>query len=543
MIEHDKQREIQTESFHVSKQDWLSPAWQRSQQYGVARDKLKPLQTISSEDLNLRKRKRKLLLDVSKPFIDHLFKTVEGEFVVVIADEDAVLLMVRGDRLPLDLVDYHITEGVVWTEREFGANALGTALYLNRPIHMVGEDHYCQAFHGMTCAGIPIHDGTGVTIGALAIATYRKEHSPYLLGMVMSTAFAIEQAMRLQSENDFIHLLYERIVHTTNDLMLLVNEDGTLRLANQATNQLFGLSQDHDIRNLFADHSALSISLRTKQQLTDVLEEMVIHDQTYYISWDTYWIEYPMVRDSLLLLVGRDMTKVVQMQRSVKQLERLSTMGKFAAQMAHEIRNPIATIQLAVQLLQKQGVFQGGTEKKADLILSELRRIGSLTDHFLMISKPPKPQLRTYSVQNLLADTCELMNGRFIQSRIKLEQKYDQELPLQWIDPDQIQQVFINLLTNAIDATPEGGHIEVTLSYHDPDCYEIVVKDTGHGIPKENLQDIFEAFYTTKSKGIGLGLSNSKAIIEAHGGHMTVESVDGQGTAVQIQLPILTSPF
>jgi two-component system, sporulation sensor kinase E len=543
MMEGTKKIDLHPSFMETLDDDWLQKAWQRSEQYGVDRDTLPPLHPISRDELIYRKVQRKLLLDAAEPFIDHLYQSVEGEFIVAIADQDGVLLQVRGDRLPKDIQLHHITEGVVWTEQEFGANALGTCLYLDRPIHIVGEEHYCKALHGMTCAGSPIHDEAGNQIGALAVAAYRKEHSVYLLGMVMSTAFAIEQAMRLHNENHFIHLIYERIIHTTNNLILIINPNGTIEHANQAAVQLLGPIRGRNVGELFARHSAIQISLRTRQQLTDVLEEMEIDQNPCYISWDTYWIEDPRLRDPLLLLIGRDMTKMEQMQRSMKQMERLSTMGKFAAQMAHEIRNPIATIQLAVQLMQKQGVFQNGTEKKAELILSELRRIGGLTNHFLMISKPPKPQLRIYSVQTLLADTCELMQSRFLQAQIQLEQYYDQDLPLQWIDPDQIQQVFLNLLTNAIEATPPGGRVEVKMIRKDLDSYEITVKDTGQGIPKENLQDVFEPFYTTKSKGTGLGLSNSKSIIEAHGGQMFIESIDGQGTSVYIQLPILTNPI
>ncbi|UOF90466.1 ATP-binding protein [Fodinisporobacter ferrooxydans] len=526
----------------VISNDWLSDAWRRSVEYGINPEQLKQVRPIDVHELQERKKKKRLLLDVAGPFINHLYTMVDGEFIVVISDQDAVILKVRGEKLPEELLQIHTTEGMVWTEQEFGANALGTALVLDHPVHMVGAQHYCKAFHGMTCAGSPIHDETGTIIGGIAVAAYKKEHSPYLLGMVMSSAFSIEQAIRLQSENRLFHLIYERIMHTANHLYLLVNERGIIEQMNQAATQFFGLSSGTSLSDVMQENSAPMISFRTKQQLFDVKEEYACANGQLTVSWDAYWIDHPLLKRSFLLLIGRDMTKMVQMQRSVEQLERLSTMGKFSAQMAHEIRNPIATIQLAVQILKKQGVFQGNAEKKAELILAQLRRIGGLTDHFLNISKPAKPELRQYSIQTLLSDTCDLMQSQFIQAEIDLRQSYDARISLQWIDPDQMQQVFINLLNNAIDATPKGGTLSATMALRDNDSYEIIVTDTGHGIPEDKLQEIFEPFYTTKSKGIGLGLCNSKAIIEAHGGQMIVESQDDQGTSVHIMLPILQRP-
>lgn len=492
-------------------------------------------------ELQARIKNSRALLEAALPFVDHLYSTVESECIVAICDQDGVLLSTRGERLPDELLHQHTTPGIVWTEEVFGANAMGTALAEDRPIQMVGEEHYLHGLHGMSCAATPLHDEKGQIVGGLAIAAYKTEHSPYMLGTVLSIGHAIEKAMILRSEHYQSLLLQEKVIESSNNLMLVADTSGRIIQINKAARQVLAAGKQGHLQDLFPANSAALIALTEHRNLTDFHEKRICKNRgskETHINWDAHWIVDSLHEQSTLLLVGRDVTKHVRMERTMQQSERLSTMGKFSAQIAHEIRNPVAVIKLAMQLMLKQEEFTEKSQKKGEMILSELRRIEDLVNHFLQISKPQMPNFSVCRITELVLDTCQLMQGSFVDANLRLIERCE-EVGTIIADCDQLQQVFLNLMRNAIDATPAGGTVDVQVRRdpEEPDHVVIRISDTGQGIPEDRLQDVFEAFYTTKSKGTGLGLSNAKAIIEAHGGDMEVESAVDHGTVITIWLP------
>jgi signal transduction histidine kinase len=399
----------------------LKEAWKRSAAYGVDRNQFPEKGWISDEEFVRRLEEHAMLVEVAAPFLDHLYKTVPGKYVAVIADPDGVILSVRG-AIPEEQI-----RKMCLSEKIFGANALGTALYLKEPVQMVGKDHYCTFLNSMTGAAAPLFLPSGTLAGAVAVAASGKEYNPYLLGLVLATGHAIEQAMALQLEH----------------------------------------------------------------------------------------------------------------QNAMRHMERLSALGMFAAEIAHEIRNPITTIQIAVQLLQKQGHWTGEASRKLSLIRTELQRINQMVTQFLLFAKPVGLQRTECDIAALVRDICHLTRVRAESSGIMLEEKYDDTVPLVWVDPDQLRQVVVNLLHNAIDATPEKGIVTVWVGLSEGRktlCIE--VRDTGCGIAEEDLEKIFQPFYSTKTRGTGLGLSTSKMIVEAHGGVLDASSVPGKGTTMRIRIPL-----
>lgn len=517
-------------------------AWERSKAYGVDPTRLPEQTPLGAQELTARIYHNRLLLQSALPYVDQLYSTVESECIVAICDVDGYLLATRGERLPDKLLQHHTTPGMCWHERVYGANAMGTALAEDRPVHMVGEQHFNQELYGMSCAAAPLHDPHGKLVGSLAIAAYKTEHSPYMLGTVLSIGHAIDKAMILKSEHYRTLLLQEKIAETSNNLIIVTGENGRIVHMNEAAKSLLVPTGDgpESLQEMFSEKSAALVALNGRKALTDFVEEVkkTGTSEIHHIFWDAHWIEDETNATSTLLLVGRDMTKFVRLERSSKQGERLSTMGKFAAQIAHEIRNPVAVIKLAMQLMLKQEEFSEKSEKKGKMILSELRRIEDLVNHFLNISKPQTPSFELCNIVETLRDTCNLMQNSFLQGNLQIVEHYE-EIGMITADCDQLQQVFLNLLNNAIDATPSGGTIHVTVRRDEaePEFVQIVISDTGQGIPEDRLADVFEPFYTTKSRGTGLGLSNAKSIIEAHGGDMEVESAVDHGTVVSIWLP------
>jgi two-component system, sporulation sensor kinase E len=519
----------------------FAAAYDRVAQYGVDPNRLPSFPPVSAVELKMRIMQSRELLESALPFVDHLYNTVESECVVAICDADGILLVTRGERLPDRLLQQHTTPGICWTEHTFGVNALGTALAEDHAVHIVGEEHYLVDLNGMSCAATPLHDESGKIVGALAIAGYMTEHSPYMLGTVLSIGHAIEKAMMLKSEHYRTLLMQKKIVETSNNLIVIADREGAILHINDLAQQLLVPVEAQYLSDVFDDKSVATVALTERRDIVDFYGTMK-HQHTgaeHHIFWDAHWVEAPLSNQSTLLLVGRDMTRYVRLERTTKQAERLSTMGKFAAQIAHEIRNPVAVIKLAMQLMLNQEEFSEKSQKKGEMILSELRRIEDLVNHFLQISKPQTPQIGNCNIVKLLSDTTSLMQSVFLEANLRLIEEYE-DVGVIRADCDQLHQVFLNLLRNSIDATPAGGSVKVVVKRdeEEQDLIVIQVIDTGHGIPEDCLADVFEAFYTTKSKGTGLGLSNAKSIIEAHGGDMEVESSIDDGTRISIWLPV-----
>jgi signal transduction histidine kinase len=515
-------------------------AWERSVTYGIDPSLLPEVTPVPGHELQARICANRLLLESALPYVDHLYRTVESECIVAISDADGILLATRGERLPDELLKHHTTPGMCWTEHVFGANAIGTALAEDRPLQMVGEEHYLHGLHGMSCAATPLHDEEGRIVGALAIAAYKTEHSPYMLGTVLSIGHAIETAMVLKSEHYRTLLLQEKITETSSHLILITDREGHILHKNRAAEEFLPTEGARKLQDVFSDKSAAIIALLEQRDLTD-FHEKLLHPQTgeeCHLFWEARWVIDPLDHQSRLLLAGRDMTRYVRLERNMRQSERLSTMGMFAAQIAHEIRNPVAVIKLAMQLMLGQEEFSEKSEKKGKMILDEIRRIEDLVNHFLNISRPQTPNFKDCDIVELLQGTCSLMQGVFHEANLRLVERYE-DVGLIQADFDQVHQVLLNLLGNAIDATPAGGRIELQVQRDEvePGFVRIEVRDTGQGIPEDTLQDVFEPFYTTKSKGTGLGLHNAKSIIEAHGGDMEIQSEIGQGTTFTIWLP------
>lgn len=226
-------------------------------------------------------------------------------------------------------------------------------------------------------------------------------------------------------------------------------------------------------------------------------------------------------------------------------VERLAAVGELAGGLAHEINNPagiiVATSEYALRQLES-GRLNESFKGDLEAICRQARRISNIVSGLLTFSRPTLLQKRLTDVNDVLRQSLDLLAPRCREQRIRLERKLGEVLPQINADPDRLEQVFINLLNNAADAMPNGGTISVESAspLDDGHCVIVTVADTGCGIPEENLQCIFDPFFSTKARGrgTGLGLSVSYGIIRDHGGKIGVHSGLNRGTVFQIQLPI-----
>lgn len=227
--------------------------------------------------------------------------------------------------------------------------------------------------------------------------------------------------------------------------------------------------------------------------------------------------------------------------------EKMASIGKMAAVLAHEINNPLSGILTYAKLLRKWTDYEDGGKSKQreireslDLIASESRRCGDLVKNLLTFSRTTPMNLQPTNLNQVIDRALRLVQHQFDLAGIPVQKQFDPELPLAHCDGAQIEQVLLALIMNALDAMPQGGNLWLTTRYCDSDgAVRVVVRDDGSGIPPEILERIFEPFLTTKEtgRGVGLGLAISQSILERHDGKIEVQSEVGRGTTFTITLP------
>ncbi len=222
--------------------------------------------------------------------------------------------------------------------------------------------------------------------------------------------------------------------------------------------------------------------------------------------------------------------------------ETLSSMGRMAAGIAHEIRNPLGIIKNSAQLLGEELRDAGIDTEVVDVIPTEIDRLNETLTAYLEFAKEAPLRLESVEVARLLRRTVKMLEAELRRASVRLEHNLDSvdEVRLS-ADPRRLHQVFLNLLINAIQSMPEGGRLRLVVEAGSNPC-QIRVEDEGFGIEESRLREIFEPFHTTREKGSGLGLFIVKRIVDEHGGKLTVESKVGEGTAFTVHLPRHPSP-
>lgn len=233
--------------------------------------------------------------------------------------------------------------------------------------------------------------------------------------------------------------------------------------------------------------------------------------------------------------IGKDVTTDYHTQEMLKRAEKLNVVGELAAGIAHEIRNPLTSLKGFIQLLRPDL-----EQRKAytDVMLSELERIEQIVNELLILARPQATAFAQNNLSELLDHVRILMNSKAIMSNIDIVLDYQCSLEKIYCEENQLKQIFINLLKNAIEAMPSGGTITMEAVQEDDEHIRLRIIDEGEGIPEDSLPKLGEPFYTTKEQGTGLGLMISQKMIKEHGGTMTFNSRPHQGTTVEIVLPV-----
>lgn len=233
--------------------------------------------------------------------------------------------------------------------------------------------------------------------------------------------------------------------------------------------------------------------------------------------------------------IFQDLTELKQLEHEMKRREKWAAIGELSSNIAHEIRNPLASLRSSVEMLREDSIPQNYKEKLMEIALDEMSRLNRIITDFLTYSRPAPPDMKRIDIHEILDETVELLKNTKHGEYLTIRKKYQGRCEV-IADPQKMRQVFWNLGLNALDAMQDGG--ELIISTHNEHAMIIITfTDNGPGIDKKDAEKIFFPFYTTKEKGTGLGLAIAYRIIEEHTGSIHLESRPGIETTFKIILP------
>ncbi|MET3697796.1 two-component system sporulation sensor kinase A [Bacillus oleivorans] len=340
------------------------------------------------------------------------------------------------------------------------------------------------------------------------------------------------------SYKQLLNSLPESVIIHSNNKILYVNDATVSMVRARSKEEIIGKS----IFDFSVDEYKPRIEERNKQikkmkmPLNCTEYQLKRFDgSTFYFEVSSLYIVFG--EGEAILSIGKDITeRKEQIDRMIQKSEKLALLGQMAAGVAHEIRNPLTSVKGFIQLLNTND----NKREYFGIVLDELERINAIVEEFLVLAKPSTAVFVEQDIRELIKDIITLVNNQLLLNNVQIFLDFDSDLPMVSCEKNQLKQVFLNLIKNAIEAMPKGGNINIRAKEKVNGKISISIEDEGIGIPEERIPTLGEPFYTTKEKGTGLGLMTCFKIIESHKGEILVHSILDKGTTVEILLPTIT---
>jgi PAS domain S-box-containing protein len=342
----------------------------------------------------------------------------------------------------------------------------------------------------------------------------------------------------------------DSILQNMSNGLIAINVDGKIRYFNSAAETILEYkAQDvkgKQIENQFEFLASLAYQT-LKENKNLVFHEIEIITKTgnnISVEVSTLLLKNSADEATSIVLILTDLSERKEMERHIRRADKLATLGQLAAGIAHEIRNPLAGISGAVQILSDDTIEIDQRNEILDEILERIKVLNDAINDFLQFARPAPLQLSPTDINEVIQSIMFLINRQAEKQGVSIVEEYDNNLPIIMADSEQLQQVILNIAINALQAIEENPEEKLKSirfnTFQDTNTGQIVIEiaDTGIGIPAEKLEHIFDPYFTTKSEGTGLGLSIAQRIMEEHHGSILVESETGKGTTFRISLMI-----
>ncbi|WP_270180743.1 ATP-binding protein [Alkalihalobacillus sp. CinArs1] len=491
--------------------------------------------SLSSEQLKERQLEYGQSLSTIREFMQKLISFLSGTptYIVTTDAEGHVLDSYGDDSIQRMVTTLGIRNGIQFHEEEAGTNSIILALKYGEPIQLIGDDHYHDCFRNVACFSVPFTIKKGETAGTVSLMTSKDHASEFHLGLLSSAVDSIEREINTQKQNQELHINNQVLMDTTPLGIVITNKDGVISSFNKSAEMITGrekASAVGEMITILPDISPCFLHVLKEQEPVENVE-ITFSEHHKTVLFDIL----PLFNEGILIgAFGqfKDVTSYIELQNQVVQSEKLSAIGKLSAGFAHEIRNPLTSIIGLTKILDVD-VRQA---KHMEIIKSELERIDDLVNEFVLYGKPGGSQKKNCDLVTIISDTVKLMRCTAKKQKVNLYFKDPGDHVPLYIDQSQFKQVLINLINNSIDAMSEGGDIEIGLTFHDSEVV-ITINDEGSGMSKEEIENFGIPFYSTKDKGLGIGLSICSDIVKSHNGTISVGSSDETGTSIHISIP------
>ncbi len=374
-----------------------------------------------------------------------------------------------------------------------------------------------------------------------------------------------KELIQKQEDYDQLETFNRTIIQSLDSGLLTIDLNGKINFFNRTAEKILNLdgegSRDTSIYDLFPRINDVIEALHKRKE-----QEEAVHYQRYETLFTNFegkkvhlgFSISPLTgpEDALIghTLIFQDITRFKEMEEQMKRVDKMAAVGLLAAGMAHEVRNPLASLSGSIQMLKSELVLDKSQQHLMEIILRESERLNALITDFLLFAHPPQTHKKPWEISKLLEETIDLwVHSPAFHDGIQVIHPHPHEDIKAMIDSDQMKQAFWNLLINAAQAMSDGGEIRIQVekgknhlggknfSWAFPskgkEWIKISIADSGGGIPPEEKEKIFEPFYTTKEGGTGLGLSIVHKIIENHNGVIKVESEVGKGSTFTLFIP------
>lgn len=501
--------------------------------------------------------------EVYKSFSEELNKVIDFDRMsITLLDEKREELLIfavskdyRGSRLEegMHYSKYGTLAGKVVEDGEvYMVNDTSRGRFSTDPI-LFKEGIKSRLSFPLVCKGEIIGS---LNFGSNNVHNYSENHVDIINKIAPQLAIAIDNTCLFDKIKESEEK-YRNLVEDIEDVIFRLDKKGRYLFLNSALKNVTGYDPQEFYENpsipmeMIHKHDGEFVRETTRKVLAGELK--VSKDLEYRIyckNGEELWISqntYP-IKDKKGNIIGiegimRDITDSKRIEEQIRRSERLASIGELAASIAHEIRNPLGAISNSVGMLKRDLSLKDDDQKLFEMVVEETDRLNSIITNFLTFAHPAEYHFVRSDILEIIDETLFLLeqDARF-HEEIRIVKIYENDIPRIYVDRNWIRKVFWNLLVNSIDAMPRGGKIFIRVrrpKVHDNNEIEIVVADTGMGIPSEIIRKIFEPFFTTKkSKGTGLGLSIVHRIVDNHGGVIDVKSKQNKGTIFTVRLPV-----
>jgi len=354
---------------------------------------------------------------------------------------------------------------------------------------------------------------------------------------VKETTSGLENMVKIRTTelNESVRLM-RGILSSMSSGVVLLSRDGLIKLINRQGAWIFGHGHEDLVGKKLVDivpEAAAFLGVRVGSY--DEITVNTPDGDTVPIGFTSSYYSGVEGEQEGTIVVYQDLTELKILHAELMNRERFAAIGRVVAGVAHEIRNPLFGISAIGQIFERD-LADPAHQELTRALLAETKRLNQLVEELLIYGRPMKLKREETDLRVLWEEVLDPHRDELRRKGITVSGDYAVRHPVAHFDPYQIRQVFLNLLRNAIEATSDGGSIDITMLLAD-NFLLFRVADTGPGIPANNLDHVFDLFYTTKPKGTGLGLAICRKIMQDHGGDITIESTEGSGTTVTIKLP------